>query len=588
MGMVERASRLRAVLGVAMASGIIISLTSVALGQEWPMGGQNLQNSRSQSVTAISPQNVGTLKEMWVFTTAGDVSATPAVYDGTVDFPDWGGYFYAVNATTGALQWSMPVSSWTGVSGDFARNDPAIDGDTLILGDEIGLRATQAGGLTGAGAKVIAVNRLTGTLIWSTQVDAFPTTTVTGSPVIYNGVVYVGVSSAEEYASATSGYPCCSSSGSVVALNEATGKKLWQTYMTPTNLGYSGGSVWGSTPVIDATRNLIYVGTGNNFTVPQVVETCFANNQNNPNCAASNDYFDFIVALDLATGRIKWATHTLYYDVSNDTCRNEPAGVGGCPSPLGPDYDFGGSGPNTLGSTLLGIGQKSGVYWALNCVTGTVVWKTQVGPGGGYGGIEWGTAFDGTSIYVPISNNRYVSYALRPGGAKVNGGSWAALNPSSGQIIWQTATPGSCSPAVSGYEQGCMALGPASVANGVVFVGSMDVNPRNPTMFALSAATGQVLWSYVAGSSVVVAPAIDGTTIYWGSADTGAWADTGPWAPATTSCSPFRFNRGRRDLLRSRVRTALSGSRPPGRPRGWASGRRSKAQRRRVAREGLA
>ena len=63
-----------------------------------------------------------------------------------------------------------------------------------------------------------------------------------------------------------------------------------------------------------------------------------------------------------------------------------------------------------------------------------------------------------------------------------------------------------------------MALGPASVANGVVFVGSMDVNPQNPTMFALSAASGEVLWSFVAGSSVIAAPAIaSDNSVYWGS-----------------------------------------------------------------------
>jgi polyvinyl alcohol dehydrogenase (cytochrome) len=86
-------------------------------------------NSRSQSVTTISPQNVGALKQEWVFTTGSDVSATPAVYDGTVYFPDFAGHFYAVNAKTGALQWSRRVSSWTGVSRDFARTDPAIDGN---------------------------------------------------------------------------------------------------------------------------------------------------------------------------------------------------------------------------------------------------------------------------------------------------------------------------------------------------------------------------------------------------------------------------------------------------------------------------
>jgi polyvinyl alcohol dehydrogenase (cytochrome) len=227
------------------------------------------------------------------------------------------------------------------------------------------------------------------------------------------------------------------------------------------------------------------VGTGNNFSVPQIVETCFLNNSSNPSCAASNDYFDSVVTLDLTTGEVKWATFASYYDVWNTSCIGGGApGVGNCPSPEGLDYDFGGSGPNMLGPNVLGIGQKSGIYYALNPDTGSVVWQTQVGPGGLTGGIEWGTAFDGTSIYVPISNKSYAPYALQPGGALVNGGSWAALNPSSGQVIWQTATPGSCSPPVSGYQQGCMALGPASVANGVVFVGSMDANPQNPTMFA--------------------------------------------------------------------------------------------------------
>jgi polyvinyl alcohol dehydrogenase (cytochrome) len=513
--MTELRSRFRAVLGGAIASGIFISLASMAFAQGWPEGGQNNENSRSQAITIINPENVGALTLKWAFTTGGDVSATPAVHNGTVYFPDWAGNFYAVNAETGALQWSNTVSSWTGVAGDYARDDPAIFGDYLILGDHAGSLATwtPAGGLSGPGAWVTAVNRLTGAVLWTTKVDSFPAAFITGSPVIHHGVVYVGVASGEEHTASTPGYPCCSSSGSVVALGLEHGKILWKTYMVPS--GYSGGSVWGSTPVIDVARNSIYVGTGNNFSVPDFVETCFANNNNNPYCAASNDYFDSVVALDLTTGQVKWATGASYYDAWNSSCIQ---GGAACPSPQGPDYDFGGSGPNMLGPNLLGIGQKSGIYWALDPDNGNVVWQTQVGPGALGGGIEWGTAFDGTSIYVPISNSNSLPYALQPEGALVNGGSWAALNPSTGQILWQTATPGACSPAVSGYEQGCRALGPASVANGVVFVGSMDTNPQNPTMFALSAATGEVLWSYVAGSSVVAAPAIAShNSVYWGS-----------------------------------------------------------------------
>ena len=284
---------------------------------------------------------------------------------------------------------------------DYARDNPAFDNQTLFLGDQAGSSAawTPSGGLVGNGAKVMAVNAATGALKWSTQVDPFPAAFVTSSPVVYNGVVYVGVASAEESTAATPGYPCCSSSGSMVALDEKSGKLLWQTKIVPTNLGYSGGSIWDSTPVIDAARNSVYVGTGNNFSVPSYVKTCFANNQNNPNCAASNDYFDSVIALDLNTGRIKWNTSGLNYDTWNTACLANPSGTANCPSPAGPDYDFGGAGPNMLSIgglwNLIGIGQKSGVYWALEPITGRVVWKTRVGPGSSLGGIEWGTAFDG-------------------------------------------------------------------------------------------------------------------------------------------------------------------------------------------------
>jgi polyvinyl alcohol dehydrogenase (cytochrome) len=206
---------------------------------------------------------------------------------------------------------------------------------------------------------------------------------------------------------------------------------------------------------------------------------------------------------------------------------------GNCPLLAGPDYDFGGAGPNMLtlsgNASLLGIGQKSGLYWALNPSTGAVKWQTQVGPGSSLGGIEWGTAFDGTRIYVPISNLFGIPCALQPSGTVVHGGSWAALNPSTGSIIWQTGTPGSS-----------MALGPASAANGVVFVASMDVNPQNPTMFALDASTGNVLWSYVAGSSVNAAPAIAGDSVYWGS----GYSHLGPLGTGNNKMFAFSVHQG--------------------------------------------
>ncbi len=509
---------------------------ALADDSDWTMGGQNLRNWRNQDFTQINPQNVATLKLKWTFTTGGDVSATPAVANGIVYFPDFAGNFYAVDANTGAQVWQQQVAAWTVVSGDYARNDPAVQGDTLILGDQAGTTAFWNGSqYVGPGAKLIAVDAKTGNLMWVTQVESFPTAMVTSSPVIYNGVAYVGITSNEELTAGVKGTPCCVSRGSVVAVDVQTGKIKWQTYMVPDNGGilggYSGGGVWGSTPVIDPKRHSVYVGTGNNYSVPPGVKTCFAANNNSPNCTALHDYFDSVVALDLDTGIVKWANRALYYDAWNVNCIftitsfSPPTYVFGpgqnCPVPTGPDYDFGGAGPNlfSIGNNdILGIGEKSGIYWALNPDNGAVVWNTLVGPGSALGGIEWGTATDGDRIYVPIANLLGTTYQLQPSGASGNGGSWAALHPANGHIIWQTATLDQCFTTTPfPTKQGCMALGPASVAGGVVFAGSMERDPLKPSMFALDGKTGQILWSYVAGSSVVAAPAIVGNSLYWGS-----------------------------------------------------------------------
>jgi polyvinyl alcohol dehydrogenase (cytochrome) len=105
-----------------------------------------------------------------------------------------------------------------------------------------------------------------------------------------------------------------------------------------------------------------------------------------------------------------------------------------CPMPAGPDYDFA-AGPQLLsvGTTdILGIGEKSGIYWALNPDNGSVIWNTNVGPGSSLGGIEWGTATDGTRIYAAIANLYGIPYLLAPSGPYANGGSWAALDPATG------------------------------------------------------------------------------------------------------------------------------------------------------------
>jgi polyvinyl alcohol dehydrogenase (cytochrome) len=183
-----------------LTCGLLAATSPVALGadNQWIMGGQNLQNWRYQSNTGINRETAKGLKLKWTFTTGGDVSATPAVANGIVYFPDFVGDFYAVNAATGALVWQQKVGNWTGFPNDYARNDPVVNGNTVILGNQGGNFAFWDGSkFEGSRAWLIAVNANTGALQWKTQVEAFPTAMITSSPVIYGNTVYVGIASAE-------------------------------------------------------------------------------------------------------------------------------------------------------------------------------------------------------------------------------------------------------------------------------------------------------------------------------------------------------------------------------------------------------
>src|SRR3979490_1660494 len=345
---------------------------------QWRIAGQNLNNTWSQPAEhSIDPAKVKNLSPKWVLTTGGDVSATPTVDGDAVYFPDWGGNLFAVKKDSGRLIWSHKISEYDGVAGAVARVSPAVDHDQLIIGDILSSNEVHNG------ANVIAVDRKTGALRWIRQVESHPAAVITGSPVVFDGVVYIGISSSEETLATDPAYPCCSFRGSVVALDVKTGAMLWKTFDMPDNGGqpggYSGGAVW-QPPAIDPKRGTLFIGTGNNYTAPADVEVC-QNAHPKKDCAAPDDFFDRALALDLKTGQIKWAKRLQGLDTWTVACHLPTGPKANCPVPTSPDFDLGGSGPNLLGN-IVGFGQKSGIFWALNPDNGNIVWSTPVRAGG--------------------------------------------------------------------------------------------------------------------------------------------------------------------------------------------------------------
>jgi polyvinyl alcohol dehydrogenase (cytochrome) len=358
---------------------------------------------------------------------------------------------------------------------------------------------------------MLAFDKQTGELLWSTQADDHFAAIITQSATVFDGVVYVGVASLEEALAAfVPGYECCSFVGSMLAIDEDTGAILWKTSLAPA--GYSGNAVWGSSPAVDPKRGQVYIATGNNYSVPDDVLDCVAAAGDDPDakraCLPADNYFDSIMALDMDTGAINWATFALPFDAWTVDCIPFIGDGDNCPEPAGPDYDFGQAPAlfkvKAANATreLVGAGQKSGQYWALDPDTGAVVWVTQAGPGGIAGGLQWGSAVDGKRVYTANANSDAIDWLL-PGGATTNAGVWSGLNAATGQLLWQT-TP----------TNGGGASGPVTTANGVVFGCALDDEGH---MYALDAATGDVLWSYASGGACLSGAAISRGMLYWGS-----------------------------------------------------------------------
>jgi polyvinyl alcohol dehydrogenase (cytochrome) len=357
---------------------------------------------------------------------------------------------------------------------------------------------------------MVAVDQDTGALRWKTLVDPHLGAVLTASPILEGGRIYVGVSSQEERMSTSAGYKC-NFRGSVVALDAATGVVVWKTPMIDdrvyfeangtTPAGYAGAAIWSGTPAVDRKRRSLYVTTSNNYAVPDGVTAL-----------ADGNHIDAIVALDLDSGAVKWSSRMTMGDVWNYAM----ALAGD--ARLGPDWDFG-AGANLFtvdvgGKTrdLVGAGQKSGIYWAVDADDGALVWKTEVGPGGHLGGVHWGTAVDGKRVYVGVNDQTGAPYLLGGSGPmagqETNVGSWAALDLFDGKMLWQVPDPALAAPLL-----GTSVNAPPGVANNVLFNGSMDAAG---TMYAFDGESGAVLWSFESGGTVYSGPAIAGDVVYWG------------------------------------------------------------------------
>lgn len=100
-----------------------------------------------------------------------------------------------------------------------------------------------------------------GRLVWGKRLDNHTAAMLTQSPTVHDGYIYQGVSSLEELSAADPKYACCTFRGSMLKVRLSDGAIMWRTFMAPDNKnkpgGFSGNSVWGSSPSVDVLRKQV-------------------------------------------------------------------------------------------------------------------------------------------------------------------------------------------------------------------------------------------------------------------------------------------------------------------------------------------
>jgi outer membrane protein assembly factor BamB len=422
---------------------------AAAAGGDWPLYGHDLRNSRHQEAeTAIDPGSARTLAPAWTFSSraaggAGDFTGTPVVADGCVFVGSNLGWVYAVNADTGELVWAMELPN-----GGTINNSLAVDGGRVFA---FVSRVSSP--------YVAAFDASTGAILWERTVDGQEGADAFASPVVFDGIVIVGVSG--DSAQHGDQGQLIGFRGSYVLLEASSGDVLKQTYTIPpevTDGRYAGATVT-TTAAVDADAKVAYEGTGSAF-LPQF-------EHERANALLKIDLDKDSLAFGQILGSYKGDTFdAVVPGYSSLQCYDLPIpppppiipagrGVGACGDV---DVDFAAS-PNLIdvaGKLLVADSQKSGAFHAVDAQTMTGLWRVAYTIAQPFGGSS--AAFDGTSLY---------SSAAPPGDAY-------SLDAATGSLRW-------VSPIADGAHYGL----PVASANGVIY--TMDVLG---SLDAFDAATG--------------------------------------------------------------------------------------------------
>jgi glucose dehydrogenase len=291
----------------ALAGAIAVATTmAAAQGNDWPTNHGDLSARRFSPLTQITPANVATLQQAWTFDTGVQgLQVTPIVVRGIM-YVSAGNDVIALEPETGRVLWRSAVGAATSKRG--VAYWPGSAGEAPRL-------------FTGAGDRLIALDAESGKpaegfgdkgsvdLKAGVRGDVDGGFSLASPPTIFNNIVITGGNNGEQS-------PSSGLYGDIRAWDARTGRLLWSFHTVPRG-GEPGSETWQN----DSWRNRSGTNVWSFFTVDTERGIVYA-----PIGSPTADYYggdrpganlygNSLVALDAATGKLKWYRQLVHHDL---------------------------------------------------------------------------------------------------------------------------------------------------------------------------------------------------------------------------------------------------------------------------------
>ena len=446
---------------------------------DWLTYNGNLNGNRYSSLKQLNTSNVAGLKLKWMFPiTNFGLEVTPLEADGVM-YVTGPNQVMAIDALTGNQLWRWARPQTRGLVGDAP----------LGTNRGVGIRDDKVFYETD-NAHLIALNRATGELVWERVLPETPKNFGgTTAPLVVKDTVLIGVAGADQ-----------GIRGFIACYKADTGDLVWRHYTVPRR-GESGSNTWkGSEPLLgggstwltgayDESTDTIYWPTGNPWPDDDASDR-----------GGDNLYTNCILALDPATGKLKWHYQFTPADVADRDATEPPVLV---------DTIYKGK-----ARKLLLHADRNGFFYVLDRVTGQVLltkaflrkvdWASGIGTDGRpivvdpLGCPDDAANWD-SAAYSPVTRLFYF-LALEQ---CVDGGHGypdqtgqrflRALNIETGGIVWEVPQPGA---AKAKTWSGVLAT-----AGGVIFYGK-----PNGGFEAVDERNGKFLWRFETNTRMKASP----------------------------------------------------------------------------------